>query len=127
MYEDYLKDACDIYHVREETVNAGYGIPPQTELNWQDAPDLTDVPCHFHVRNGTLQWEQREPDTDIDGIVKLSLLPGTDIRRNDIVVSKGSESIEAGLRFRAAIPRTVHGNHHIIVELYREDGLKGAV
>lgn len=127
MFEDYLRDTCDIYHLADTTMDAGYGITAQTVKDWQAEPGETGVACHFHVNNGSLQWVQRDPDTDLDGQIKLSLPYGTDIRKNDLVVSGTSESVEPGIRFRASAPRTIHGNHHIVVTLYQEDGLKGAI
>lgn len=128
MFEDYLNDTCDIYHLTAETVDAGYGIIATTEQNWPEEADEEDVACHFHVGtfNG-LQVVQQEPHSELTGSIKLSLPPGTDIRKNDLVISKNSLSIESGLRFRADIPRIIHGNHHIIVTLQREDGVKGAI
>lgn len=127
MLENYLNDTCDIYHLKDVTVNAGYGIAATVQKRWQDTPDEESVPCHFHVSNGSLQNSQREPYTELSGMLKLTLPYGTDIRKNDLVVSGAGASIEAGLKFRADVPRTVYGNHHITVMLEREDGLKGAI
>ena len=43
-----------------------------------------------------------------------------DIRENDFVKSRG-------LIYRAGIPKAVHGNHHIVVTIKREEGIKGAI
>ena len=45
---------------------------------------------------------------------------GVDIRENDFVKSRG-------LIYRAGIPKAVHGNHHIVVTIKREEGIKGAI
>lgn len=127
MFEDYLNDTCDIYHLTDEPVDAGYGIAVTTEQQWPEEPDEEDVTCHFHVTNNGLQIVQQEPHAELTGSIKLSLPYGTDIRKNDLVISKASQSIESGLRFRADTPRTIHANHHIIVTLQREDGVKGAI
>jgi len=127
MISDYFNDLCDIYHVTETAVNVGYGIPSSSVMDWPESPDETDVSCHFHVKNGTMQLDQQDPYTELDGMIKLSLPYGTDIRKNDIVVSKTSESIESGLKFRASVPRTICGKHHMTVMLHREDDMKGAI
>lgn len=127
MFENYLQDTCDIYHLADTQVNAGYGITVTMEQHWSDSADEEDVPCHFHVSNGSLQNNQQDPHTILEGTVKLSLPAGTDIRKNDLVISKTSASIEAGVRFRASVPRTIYNGHHITVMLEREDGLKGAI
>ena len=127
MFDDYLNDNCDIYHLVESSVNAGYGIEATNVNEWQGEPSLVDVPCHFHVKNDALQVVQAEPYAELQGNIKLSLPYGTDIRKNDLVVSGECASIEAGIRFRADTPRTIFGNHHIVVMLRREEGVKGAI
>ena len=56
----------------------------------------------------------------MEGEVKLALPYGTDIRENDFVKSRD-------YMFRAGIPKAVHGNHHIVVTIRREEGIKGAI
>lgn len=127
MFDDYLNDKCDIYHLAASAVTAGYGINATSVMDWQSQPAATDVSCHFHIKNDALQVAQAEPQSELQGNVKLTLPAGTDIRKNDLVISKTCASIESGLRFRADTPRTIFGNHHIIVTLRREEGLKGAI
>jgi len=127
MFDDYLNDNCDICHLVENSVSAGYGIKTTDVSKWQDEPSLVDVPCHFHVKNDALQVLQAEPHAELQGHIKLSLPYGTDIRKNDLVISKECASMEAGIRFRADTPRTIFGNHHIVVMLRREEGIKGAI
>ena len=127
MFDDYLKDKCDIYHLEASSVSAGYGIEATNVKEWQDKPSSVDVSCHFHVKNDALQIAQAEPHAELQGNIKLSLPYGTDIRKNDLVISKTCKSIEAGLRFRADTPRTIFDDHHIIVMLRREEGMKGAI
>lgn len=121
-FEDFFNHRCDIYHLAEETVTVnGVAIASSTKKQAVVAEEQ-DVPCHFHINGEFLDIVQREPQAELQGRGKLSLPFGTDIRKNDIVRSR-----ETGFCYRADLPRVIHGNHHIVVELRREDGAKGAI
>lgn len=125
MFEEFLNHTCDIFHTVVETVSPGYGITQTQEKRLaevSDTPDLEGIPCHFHIRSNGVRLVQAEPYSDIEGEVKLTLPYGTDVRENDMV-----RDCEKGLMYRAGIPRTIHGNHHIIVMLKREGGVKTAI
>lgn len=123
MFEDYLNHRCDIYHLEDTTVNIGYGIKAEPKRRHQKEPELSDVPCHFHIVNyNTLEIVQREPFSSLEGKIKLSLPSGTDIKENDLV-----KDCKLGITYMAGVPRTVHGGHHVIVFLTREDGVDSAI
>lgn len=119
MFEDFFNHRCNIYHPKKADTNAGYGIKAAQSERREVAPDLEDVPCHFYVKT-SLAIKQKEPFASIEGEAKLALPYGTDIRENDFVKSRG-------YMFRAGIPKAVHGNHHIVVMIRRENGIKGAI
>lgn len=122
MFSDFLNHKCDIYHMADDQVNAGYGIKAADTAKVPKELDLTDIPCHFYVGT-TLNASQHEPYADIEGNTKLALPYGTDIRINDTVINK-----EDGTVYKASgVPRTVHGNHHIIVMLEHETGEPNAI
>lgn len=121
MFDDFLDHKCDIYHTVSADVKIGYGINAARVTECPQEPDLIDVPCHFHISAG-LAIVQEEPYARLEGTVKLTLPFNTEIRENDFVRSK-----ETGYIYRAEIPRGIHGNHHLIVNLRRENGIKGAV
>lgn len=122
MFDDFLNHRCNIYHLVDDPVNVGYGIrTADTRTDGEEV--LEDIPCHFSVRqNDQLKVVQNEPYSSIDGDIKLTLPIGTDIRLNDTV-----EDCETLLRYRAGIPRKIHGNHHIIVTIRREEGEPNAI
>lgn len=123
MFDDFMNHKCNIYHLEDNAVNIGYGIKAESVRKPQPEAALKEVPCHFHIRmNNYLQLVQKEPYSRVDGKIKLSLPPGTDIRMNDTV-----EDCRDGLKYRAGKPQEVYGGHHIVVVLTREDGLKGAI
>lgn len=123
MFEDFLNHKCNIYHLEDVDVNAGYGIKKRSVKQAGTVAAIKEQPCHFHVKaENTLRIVQDEPFSTVDGEVKLTLPPGVDIRENDTVEDCGN-----GLKFRAGIPHTIHGGHHIIVNLYREGGVKSAI
>lgn len=125
MFEDYLDHTCNISHTEQITTKGGYGIKGQVHMKLADGstPELTGVPCHFHTKlNNTVRVVQNEPFSSLDGEMKLSLPAGTDVRLNDII-----EDCRNGLKYRAGVPRPVHGNHHIVVYLYKEGGVKSAL
>lgn len=121
MFEDFLNDRCDIFHLEEQSITIGYGIEatgislPATE------PVAKDVPCHFHNKTNTLRIVQNELYSSLEGEVKLSLPFGIDIHENDLVINK-----KTGIRYRADVPKDIHG-HHITVMLKRESGVKSAI
>lgn len=121
MFEDFLNHRCDIYHTTLQDVATGYGIRAVRVAECPEEPSIFDVPCHFQLKDG-LSVVQEEPYAGLSGTVKLTLPFGTKIRENDFVRSK-----ETGLMYRAEVPRVVHGNHHLVLNLRREDGIKGAV
>lgn len=123
MFDDFLNHRCNIYHLIDGAVNAGYGIRRRATRETESTASETNVPCHFHVKvSDTLRVVQDEPFSTIDGEIKLTLPAGTDIRENDTV-----ESQHTGLKYRAGVPREIHGGHHITVKLYREGGVKSAI
>lgn len=122
-WEDFLNHRCDIYHLVKAGRPGAYGVRAAESLVPEDAPSERDVPCHFHIKQNDLtRLVQHEPETSVEGQLKLSLGIGTDIRRNDIIYSH-----EDGLRYRAGVPREAGRGHHIVVTLYREGGAKGAI
>ena len=115
-----MNHRCNIYHLEDGTMNAGYGIKARTIKKTGSTAAIKEQPCHFHTKVGdTVRIVQNEPLSSADGEIKLSLPAGVDIRKNDTV-----EDCENGLKYRAGIPRAVHGNHHMVVELRLEGGIK---
>ncbi len=122
-FEDYLDGNCDIFRAKEEALNAGYGIKQTITKTLQKLePISTEVPCHFHFGRNNVNLQQQEPYTSLNGTQKVSFGPETDIRINDMIRDNSS-----GLFYRAGLPRYVHGRHHIVIEVKREDGVKGAL
>lgn len=123
MFEDFMNHKCNIYHLEEESVTVGYGIKAGTVKKAGSIAAIKEQPCHFHTKvRDTVRIVQNEPFSSVEGEIKLSLPAGVDIRKNDTV-----EDCDNGLKYRAGIPRAVHGNHHIVVNLYREGGIKSAL
>ena len=52
MFEDYLNHRCDIYHTAPTDTKIGYGINAARVAECPKEPDITDVPCHFHINTG---------------------------------------------------------------------------
>ena len=121
MFEDFLNHRCDIFHLVEETQSAGYGIRTGNVLRHEAEPSLTEVPCHFHVQSDFIRIEQNEPYPRLSGEEKLSLPYGTDIRQNDLV-----RDCQTGHCYRCDIPKNIR-EHHIVVKIRSEEGLKGAI
>lgn len=124
-WEDFLDHECDIYHVKKKSTSIGYGLIDDSNFEYPDEPDESEIACHFHLKQGGIQIVQEEPMSELQGAIKLSLPAGTDIRKNDRIVTR--KGIETGLEFRADLPRSVHNNHHIVVYIRREKGEKGAI
>lgn len=118
--EDFLDHTCSIYHLRSDGVDAGFGIALSPGKSYEENAE-TGIACHFHVKSDGTKLVQEDPYSAIEGIIKLSLPAGTDIRLNDKV-----EWEETGMCYRAGLPRNIRG-HHITVVLYRFDGLGGAI
>ena len=108
MIDDLLDHTCDIYHPLTETVTRGYGLPDstQTGLSYPSKADISAQKCHFGVKTGTIQVVTQEPQKDLDARLKLTLPIGTDIRKNDKIVSGVT-----GFVYIAEIPRNIRGNH----------------
>lgn len=121
MFTDFFNHTCDIYKLVEEENSAGYGIKA-TDTKSKYELETSGVACHFYVKSDGLTINEQEPHVTLNGTIKLALPYGTSIREQDKVVSG-----ETGFEYIADVPRTVHGNHHIVVTLRRADGLKGAL
>lgn len=124
MFDDFMNHTCNIYHLENKPINAGYGIRASDVKAENAEPDEVGVKCHFHIKSsvGSVAVIQNEPYSSVEGQIKLSLPIGTDIRTNDIV-----EDCRNGLKYRADAPREVYGAHHIIVNLRRQEGVKSAI
>lgn len=124
MFDDFMNHTCNIYHLKNNPVNVGYGILASDVKAEKSKPDEIAVKCHFHIKSsvGSVAVIQNEPYSSVEGQIKLSLPIGTDIRMNDIV-----EDCRNGLKYRADIPKEVYGAHHIIVNLRRQEGVGSAI
>ena len=123
MFEDFLNHTCNIYHLSDETVNVSYGVKAASVKKPQQKPAEIGVKCHFHIRtNSGIRVSQKEPYSVLAGEGKLTLPPGTDIRLNDMV-----EDCRNGVKYRAGLPKEIHGGHHIIVDISRTDGAEAAL
>jgi len=111
--ENFFDHLCDIYHAQRQDKSPGYGLPTSPDFTYPETPDLTDVSCHFGVKNTIIRIEQQDPQNELDPDIKLTLPAGTDIRLNDRVVSKVT-----GLEYTAGVPRNIRG-HHITVMIRR--------
>lgn len=122
MFDDFLNHKCNIYHLEEKTIDIGYGINATNVKSPGKTAVIREVPCHFHINTNTVKIVQKEPYSLVEGECKLTLPAGTDIRKNDTV-----EDCSNGLKYRAGIPKEIHGGHHIIVMLERMEGVKSAI
>lgn len=118
--EDFFDHKCSIYHATKEEKSPGYGLKASPVYSYNSVPDIETVPCHFYVKNSSINIIQHEPENRYEDHVKLALPIGTDIRINDMVVNK-----DTGMKYQAEIPRNIRG-HHIAVYLNRQ-GIKGAL
>lgn len=118
MIEDLFDHSCDIYHVAKETASPGYGLPETPSFTYNDAPDIAGQMCHFSVRLGDVNTEQRQPQNDLNARLKLTLPIGTDIRLNDKIVD-----CKSNLAYTAEVPRNIR-DHHLIVYIKRTGAQK---
>lgn len=122
-FEDFFNHSCTLYHAVNGSGNLGYGVVDEHKFLYSDVSEDkdTDIPCHFHIKTGTYQVSQGEPQNAYAARLKLSLPIETDIRVNDKVVSGVT-----GYTYIAEIPRKVR-NHHIIVYVNRSGSVKEAL
>lgn len=121
MYEDFLKDRCDIYHLQSKTETVGYGFndtPGDTIFSYPDTPDIEGVKCHFHRKSKSVNLIQDEPQNKLVITRKLGLPMGTDIRTNDKVVDCAT-----GIGYTAQLPDNIQ-THHMTVTLIRTEEQK---
>lgn len=122
MFDDFMDEKCDIFHLVEKEKKAGYGIKAGTVMEPESEPSEREVPCHFHKKQDNyLRTDQEEPHRKLTGQRKLTLPIGTDIRINDII-----RDCENGLLYRAEKPENIRG-HHIVVIIRREEDLRAAL
>lgn len=110
-FEAMLNHKCDIYHIQKKDESPGYNLPSSPSFSYPDAPDITDMQCHFGVDGGIRNIIQSEPKANYEAKIKLTLPIGTDIRLNDKIIDK-----ETNYEYTADIPIRVRDNHiHVIV------------
>lgn len=117
-FSNLLNHKCNVYHIQKSNKSLGYNLPSMSSFSYPGEPDITDLPCHFNVRNGGLLSDsirQNEPYATLEGNIKLNVPFGTDIRLNDKVIN-----LENGFEYTAGVPVKVR-NHHIYVMLRRTD------
>lgn len=113
MIEDFYNHTCDIYHIKKEEVDKGFGIIDDKVYSYEKEPDIADVPCHFYIK--TLeQFSYSDPRPLVTGRMKLALGTDVDIRMNDKVVNKVT-----GLEYIAEVVHNIQG-HHLMVYLFRD-------
>jgi hypothetical protein len=115
-FRNMLTDVCDIYHLKAENISSEptFGVPVadmQQEYDYQDEPDLSEVPAYFVEKSQSIA--QGEPQRQLIQSYKVYFLPNTDVRTNDRVVYDGSA-------FRLQKPRWIR-NHHIEVTAVIEE------
>lgn len=122
-FDDFLNHRCSIYHVKKAASDLGFGITDDNDFSYQANPDKIneDVRCHFHIKSGMYQITQQEPLNEYGARVKISFPFGTDIRKNDKIVSR-----ETGYAYIAELPRKVQ-NHHVIVYANRQGSVREAI
>lgn len=111
--EDLFDHTCNIFHLRSAETSPGFGLPASPKFEYDKAPDLEGVACHFHVNNFAPSFREQQPHTDMEATEKLSLPVGTDVRINDKIVD-----LTTGVEYTAGVPRNIR-DHHIAVQLHR--------
>lgn len=111
--EDFFDHRCNIFHMAGMSKKRGYGLPDAVDFQYPKSPDISELPCHFCVKSGTLAVVQQEPQKDMNARLKLALPIGTDIRVNDRIVD-----CSTGYAYEAEVPRNIRG-HHIAVWVNR--------
>lgn len=120
-FEDLLDHKCAIYHLKKDKKSLGYGIET-SDYTYASEPDLSDIPCHFNVKNhGAGSMEQTENANEYIVVGKLQLPFGTEVYVNDKIVD-----LTTGLTYTAEIPRSIR-NHHVIVQIQRKGKVNGAL
>lgn len=112
-FDMFLNHQCDIYHLKKEGENLGYGLPDSPSFYYSASPDISNQPCHFALKGETGSVIQLEPQAKMEARIKLTLPAGVDVRINDKVCDKAT-----GYSYTAEVPRDIRG-HHITVMLYR--------
>lgn len=112
-FKKLLTDRCDIYHLQETTDSPGYGLPGEIRYEYNNDPDLTNVPCYFNEKSQSIT--QGDPGAEIVHSFKVSFAVNADVRLNDKVIFDGIE-------YTAQIPKKIK-NHHIEVTVTRKGSL----
>jgi hypothetical protein len=47
MIEDFFNHLCNIYHIKEDKQDIGYGISSTPIFSYSVVPDAENVKCHF--------------------------------------------------------------------------------
>lgn len=114
MIENFFNHKCDIYHLKENPVDVGFGFDTQDiKYEYESSPSIANLSCHFHSKSLSNTIQQTEPMNNLSIVRKLSLPIGTDVRVNDKVVD-----CNTGLEYTAQLPVPIQ-NHHITVVLTR--------
>ncbi len=113
--EDFFDHTCDIYHILEEAVSPGYGLPASPAFSYPEAPDIAALKCHFGIKTDGTELQQTRPVNYMVSATKLTLPAGTDVRLNDRIVDCGT-----GYVYTARVPHSIRG-HHVYVWVEMRD------
>lgn len=116
-YRSMLIDKCDIFPLKNQNWNYGYGIEGDNQQYYYDKePCISQVPCYFApVGTGKGGIVQEEPNAKIYESYLVHFLIGTDVKVKYKIQKDG-------VFYKLEIPRNIR-NHHIEVMAVREESL----
>lgn len=117
-YKSLLVDKVDIYHLKDQILNYGYGIESEPnegdkQYYYDSVPDYQNVPCYCYFINSSIA--KLDVNNKVYETLKINFLIGADVRINSKVKYEGEFYI-------LQTPKKIK-NHHIEVIAIREDYL----
>lgn len=115
--EDFFRHTCTIYHQKNTSKVAMYGLPSSEVIyTYPEEPSLIDIPCFFDTGNGAVNGSivQNEPQSTYNGATEVSLPIDTVIKKGDKVID-----MRFNLEYTAGFPEDIRGKY-LSVPLFRK-------
>lgn len=109
MIEDFFNHLCNIYHIKEDKQDIGYGISSTPIFSYSVVPDAENVKCHFSTKSPE-HITEADPEQRLTASVKLVLPIGTDVRINDKILD-----VNTGIEYTAEMPKTIQKHHKYVM------------
>lgn len=87
MIENLLIYKCDVYHLKESTKTASYGLPGEKQYVYDPSANIKDAKCYYY--GASPQFVPSQPGQSVTLTYKMIFPINTDVRLRDKIILNG--------------------------------------